>query len=135
MSKAAKKDFDEPSRVRVVSSAYWEILCSLSHITIPLIPWFCLIRTIKISAQRRNRYGATGSPCRHPLWMRNCLDKNPLCNTHALKSVFRIFIQLIIYLPKLKYCKTLYVKSHEMESKAFSKFINNSKPGILCDSV
>ena len=58
VSRAVKRDCGDPSRIRHVSSAYWEILCSLPLIIIPPISWFCLMRIAKISEHMMNKYGA-----------------------------------------------------------------------------
>ena len=118
-----------------MSSAYWEILCSLPLIIIPPISWFCLMRIAKISSHMINKYGAIGSPCLHPLWILNCSERKPHCNTAALKSLFRILTQSILMFPKPKNCYTLYKNDHDMESKAFSKSMRTKRPGMFSLSV
>ena len=102
VSRAANRELGEPSRVSDVSSAYYEILCSLWLIKMPFIFLFCFTRIASISAQRRNRYGAMGSPCLQPLFMWNCSDKWPHCKTEALNLLFKICIQSIKFFTKSK---------------------------------
>ena len=66
MSKLAWSDFSEPSRKRVVSSAYWLMLHSVPFIFIPFIFLSFLIAFTKISAQRMKIYGERGQPCLTP---------------------------------------------------------------------
>lgn len=60
VSRAAKRVSDEPSNTKVVSSAYWDILCSFSLVTMPLIFAFCLIRIANISAQEKKDIRQSG---------------------------------------------------------------------------
>ena len=61
------RDFSEPSKIRVVSSAYWLILTSSLPREKPLM--LLLLRTVlaKASAARINKYGERGQPCLTPL--------------------------------------------------------------------
>ena len=70
VSRAANKELGEPSRVSDVSSAYWEIYVLYCEHKCPL--YFYLVVQARISTQRRNRYGAIGSPCLQPLSIWNC---------------------------------------------------------------
>ena len=92
ISNAANGDLGEPSRTSEVSSAYCEILCSLLSIKIPFMSVFCFIYIARVSAQRINKYGTTGSSSLQPRCKSNYLDKKPLCSMVALKLVFKLFI-------------------------------------------
>ena len=51
--RALVRDFSEPLRISVVSSAYWLILISLPLIKIPSIALFVLILSADISTQSK----------------------------------------------------------------------------------
>ena len=51
--RAPVRDFSEPLRISVVSSAYWLILISLPLIKIPSISLFVLILSANISTQSK----------------------------------------------------------------------------------
>ena len=53
--------------VRLVSSAYCEIFCSLLPILIPLIFSFSLMAIANVSTAIINKYGDSGHPCLTPL--------------------------------------------------------------------
>ena len=53
--RALVRDFSEPLRISVVSSAYWLILISLPLIKIPSISLFVLILSANISTQKQFR--------------------------------------------------------------------------------
>ena len=77
-SKLAWSDFYEPSRKRVVSSAYRLILHSITFIFIPFIFLSFLIATAKISAQRMKIYGERGQPCLTPRFRLKNSEDHPL---------------------------------------------------------
>ena len=52
----------------------------LSFMFKPSIVGSSLIRIDRISAPIKNRYGAKGSPCLHPLSIGISSDKKPHCN-------------------------------------------------------
>ena len=64
--RAFVKETLEPSKIRIVSSAYWLILISCQQIAIPLISLFFLSFSDSISKQRIKRYGERGQPCLTP---------------------------------------------------------------------
>ena len=78
------REFSDASKVKDVSSAYWEIKCALSPTFIPLIFSFCLINIAKISAQSINIYGDRGSPCLQPLFILNHSHTWPFTRTQEL---------------------------------------------------
>ena len=61
------KETLEPSKIRVVSSAYWLILISCPSSVIRLIFLCFLIVSASISTQRIKRYGERGQSCLTPL--------------------------------------------------------------------
>ena len=125
----ALSDLLVPSKRNSVSSAYWESLCSLSFIIMPLMFMLFLIIIPKISAQRINRKVDTGSPCRHPRPILKNDDRLPHWFTLNLTLLLNVFIQEIIDLPKPKNSITLYINDQDTESKAFSKSTESSNPG------
>ena len=73
--------FSEPSKIRMVSSAYWLILTSSLPRERPLM--LLLLRTVlaKTSAARINKYGESGQPCLTPLRGWKKLLDQPLLST------------------------------------------------------
>ena len=72
--KEVVREVGDPSKTRVVSSAYWLIFTSCSLIVMPLMFLFFLIVLANISTPRINRYGDRGQPCLTPpfrVW-KNC---------------------------------------------------------------
>ena len=57
------RDFSEPSKRTVVSSANCDKVYTVSAILIPFISLFDLNRRERISAQSKKIYGDKGSPC------------------------------------------------------------------------
>ena len=53
--------------VRLVSSAYCEIFCSLLPTLIPLIFLYSLMAIANVSTEIINKYGDSGHPCLTPL--------------------------------------------------------------------
>ena len=74
----SKKDSSEPSRISVVSSAYWLNLKSMPLISMPLILCFFRMASASISADRINRYGDKGQPCLTPRLSLKKLLAHPL---------------------------------------------------------
>ena len=65
--KEVVREAGDPSKIKVVSSAYWLIFTSSSFIFMPLMFLFCRIVTASISTQRIKKYGERGKPCLTPL--------------------------------------------------------------------
>ena len=76
------KEFFDPSRNNVVSSANNDNSTSLSLSCIPFIFSFPLIINDKISAHIKYKYGDMGSPCRQPRCKLNQFEYCPLNDTH-----------------------------------------------------
>ena len=74
-------EFLSPSNIISISSAYCEILCSVSPMEIPLIFLSSQIIVASISTNNINKYGDIGSPCLQPLWIKNHCDNCPLTAT------------------------------------------------------
>ena len=70
-------DFD-PSRMRVVSSAYWLILHSTPSTFMPRIDCSFLIAEPSTSAHKINKYGESGHPCLTPRLSGKNSDDHPL---------------------------------------------------------
>ena len=77
-TKDSKQDSLEPSRMSVVSSAYWLNLNSLPFISIPLIFCFFRMASASTSTDRINRYGDKGQPCLTPRLSLKKLLAHPL---------------------------------------------------------
>ena len=60
-----------PSSTISVSSAYCEILCSVSPMEIPIIFLCCRVINASNLTHTTNKYGDIGSPCLQPLWIEN----------------------------------------------------------------
>ena len=84
--RAQVRDFSEPLRISVVSSAYWLILISFPLIKIPSISLFVLIPSANISTQIRKMNGERGQPCLTPLSSAKKLLADPLFKTQL--SIF-----------------------------------------------
>ena len=117
--------------INVVSSAYWEILCSCLYRVSPSMFLLDLMASAKISAAMTNRYGDTGSPCLHPLPKVICSEKFPFCRTFDVDPICNDLTQFIVFLPKLKISRVFDRKSHEIESNAFSKSISIINPSMF----
>ena len=77
-TKDSKQDSLEPSRMSVVSSAYWLNLNSLPFISIPLIFCFFRMASASTSTDRINRYGEKGQLCLTPRLSLKKLLAHPL---------------------------------------------------------
>ena len=74
-------DFSEPSKIRVVLSAYWLILTSLLPRGKPLMLLLLRMVLAKTSVARINKYGESAQPCLTPLWGWKKLLDQPLLST------------------------------------------------------
>lgn len=71
------RDDADPSDIKDVSSAYCDILYSSLSTSILLIYLLFWIEIPKISVQRINKHGDTGSPCLQPLLGLKYLESIP----------------------------------------------------------
>ena len=97
--KLFSRDLGDPFKIKVVSSAYWDIRNSSPSIFKPCILSEFLINIARISAHIMKIYGERGSPCLHPRSNFKLSDKNPFWSTLEVELLY------------------------ERESKAFSKSI------------
>ena len=91
--------------IYVVSSAYWEILCSCLYKVRPSMFLLDLIASAKISAAMTNKYGDTGSPCLHPLPKIIWSEKFPFCKIFDDDPICSDLTQFIVFFPKSKISK------------------------------
>ena len=92
-------DASDPSRKKIVSSAYWLILTSrLGATSIP----FSMVNFSICSNNRKmaklNRYPEAGSPCLMPLWRLICLPRQPLSRILELFCCLNISNEYLFYL-------------------------------------
>ena len=121
----------EPSKISVVSSAYWLILISLLSTETSFMFTLFLTALANTSAERINRCGNKGQPCLTPRRVWYELVDHPLFRTQLSVSQQRTFTQLMIDGPNPNKRKELTINDHSSQSKAFSKSIKSSKPGVF----
>lgn len=90
-----QKDDSDTSIIKVVSSAYWEILVSVSRNLNPLISLLFLTALPRSTSQRRKRYEDNGHPCLTPLLKGKTSDAHLLFSTQLLMLLWKSLKQAI----------------------------------------
>ena len=90
-----EKDDSDTSRIKVVSSVYWEILVSVYRTLNPLISLLFLTALPRSTSQTRTRYEDNGHPCITPLLKGKKSDTYLLFWTQLLMSLWKSLHQAI----------------------------------------